>query len=300
MKIVLLDGGMGQELLKRWGKPPHPLWSAQVMMENPEIVQAIHEDYIHAGAKVITLNTYSATPERLTREGVPEQFIPLQKRGIELAKAARDRCGIEIDIAGCLPPLHGSYIPDMERSEEFLFEKYCEIAKVQAENVDLFICETMSSIAELRASTRAAQTMAKPVWSAMTLDDDNLGKLRSGENIEDAVAAIAELKPDAVLFNCSRPETITANLHFISKLPRFGAYANGFTHIAGLKIGGTVDSLSAREDLTPTKYAMMADAWMEEGATIVGGCCETGPGHISALRDQIIARGDQIVRWSER
>jgi len=66
--VTLLDGGMGQELLKRSGAEPTPMWSAQVMKDNPEIVRDLHVDFINAGAQVITINAYSATPERLARD----------------------------------------------------------------------------------------------------------------------------------------------------------------------------------------------------------------------------------------
>ena len=81
--VVLTDGGMGQELLRRSGAAPTPLWSARVLIDEPELVQTLHEDFIRAGARVITINTYAATPERLGRDGLGDLFKPLQKRGIE-------------------------------------------------------------------------------------------------------------------------------------------------------------------------------------------------------------------------
>ena len=85
-KITLLDGGIGQELLRRSANPAHPMWSAKVLLDEPEIVQAAHEDFIRAGAQVITINAYSATPERLEQNGKPEWFKLLQAKAIELAK----------------------------------------------------------------------------------------------------------------------------------------------------------------------------------------------------------------------
>ncbi len=299
MKRVLLDGGMGQELLKRWKKPAHPLWSVKIMMDAPELVQAVHEDYIKAGARVITVNSYIATPERLSREGVAELFATLQKKAIDLANAARDAVGIDVDIAGCLPPLHGSYKPDLDRSQDFLFEKYIEIANEQKENVDLIICETMASIAEASAATRAAQNADLDVWTAFTLDDDHIGKLRSGEDIKDAISTVKSLNPNAILYNCSRPETIEASLHLLEDVKTYGAYANGFTHIGGLKIGGTVNDLTAREDLTPEKYAQSCAGWLLRGAQIIGGCCETSPAHIEELYKTIATSGDRITSWRQ-
>ena len=300
MKKILLDGGLGQELLARWGKPAHPLWSAQVMMEAPELVQSIHEDYIRAGAKVITTNSYILTPERLTREGVPDQFRPLQQLAIDLANAARDAVGIDVDIAGCLPPLHGSYKPDLSRSADFLYEKYREIAVEQVGKVDLMICETLASISEVKGATKAALELGVDVWTSMTADDDHMGKLRSGEDIIDAIVALKELKPHGVLFNCSRPETIDVILSELAIFDHYGAYANGFTHIGGLEVGGTVASLSARQDLTSEKYAEFAMAWIESEANIVGGCCETTPAHISVLSKRMLDAGLEISTWRNR
>ena len=77
-KIILLDGGMGQELIRLSKSKPHPLWSTFVMLEEPELVQKVHEDYIKAGASVITLNTYSTTPDRLEENGMADKFSFLQ------------------------------------------------------------------------------------------------------------------------------------------------------------------------------------------------------------------------------
>ena len=75
----------------------------------------------------------------------------------------------------------------------------------------------------------------------------------------------------------------------------FGAYANGFTKIDALQPGGTVDALTARQDLTPQAYADFVMGWVEKGATIVGGCCEVGPKHISEINDRLKAAGHSVT-----
>ena len=90
-KIVLLDGGMGQELMKRSKSSPHPLWSAKVLLDEPELVENVHVDFIKSGAKVITLNTYSITPERLARDGDVSLFEELQNKAITVAQRAREK-----------------------------------------------------------------------------------------------------------------------------------------------------------------------------------------------------------------
>ena len=81
-RVILTDGGMGQELVRRSSSAPTPLWSARVLIDEPDLVRDLHREFIEAGARVVTINTYSATPERLAREGVPELFKELQARGI--------------------------------------------------------------------------------------------------------------------------------------------------------------------------------------------------------------------------
>ncbi|GGA30270.1 homocysteine S-methyltransferase family protein [Neptunicoccus cionae] len=284
MTITILDGGMGQELLRRSAHPAHPMWSAKVLMDEPEIVQGLHEDFIRSGAQVITLNSYSATPERLTRDGKPDWFEPLQKRAIALAKAARDGIDPSVKIAGCLPPLRASYRPDLSPDFEDNLRRYQEIVAVQKDHVDLIQCETMSSIAEATAACTAAVETGLPVWLGLSVADDASNTLRSGEPLEQALDAVEGLGAAAILLNCSIPEAISAALPLVAQRGvRFGAYANGFTSISALQPGGTVDGLQARTDLGPAAYADFAAEWVSLGATIIGGCCEVGPDHIAEL-----------------
>ncbi|MBD3222646.1 homocysteine S-methyltransferase [bacterium] len=306
-EIVLLDGGMGQELMARSQQPPSPLWSAQVLLEEPELVEAAHRAFLEAGATVITVNAYSATPERLAREGREDLFPTLQDRAVALARQARDAvlAGREatgaaaagrIAIAGCLPPLVASYRPDLAPAPDQALAMYRRIAAAQADGVDLFLAETLASVDEAVAAATAARETGKPVWVALTLDDDAPTTLRSGEPLSDAMAALADLGVDARLLNCSRPETIDAVWDTFAAAPGIcGAYANGFTSVTALVPGGTVDSLEARHDLTPAAHAEVALGWVARGAGIVGGCCEVGPEHIRVLGDRLREAGHTVV-----
>ncbi|MGI9284313.1 MAG: homocysteine S-methyltransferase family protein [Pseudomonadales bacterium] len=301
-RIVLLDGGMGQELLRRSGREPTALWSAQVMMDEPGIVRDLHADYIRAGSRVITLNAYSATPERLQRDGVGDQFEALQTAAIKAAKEARDFCAIEdVKIAGCLPPLIASYRPDVAPDFETSVTIYRQIVAQQADYVDVILCETMASVSEARAAATAGKESGKPVWVALTVNDDDSGALRSGEPLSAALAALDEIGVDAKLLNCSKPEAISFCWHtFSMSSGPLGAYANGFTSIESLQPGGTVKSLEARHDLDPDQYAEFALAWVVNGATIVGGCCEVGPEHIARLAESLRRKGYEITNEISR
>ena len=150
---------------------------------------------------------------------------------------------------------------------------------------------------EALAAATAASESGKPVWISFTLKDDPDGpRLRSGETIAEAVKAIAHIATEARLLNCSKPEVMTAAMPELAVLGgTVGAYANGFTSIGALKHGGTVDVLEARRDLGPDSYAEFAMQWIDEGASIVGGCCEVGPEHIAALHAHLRDAGHVIA-----
>jgi S-methylmethionine-dependent homocysteine/selenocysteine methylase len=297
--IVLTDGGMGQELVRRSSTPPTPLWSGLVLMEEPELVRDLHAEFIRAGARVITINAYAATPERLAREGAEDMFEPLQRRAIDLAREAREAVARDDDvlIAGCLSPLFGSYHPELTISFAETLAIYRRIVAEQAADVDLMLCETMASAEEGLAAAIAASESGKPVWVSWTLaDDPGPPRLRSGESLATASAALDGIELAARLVNCSRPETITAALADLVALGGpVGAYANAFPAVDDLKHGGTVDVLGVRDDLGPAVYAEAAMGWVAAGATIVGGCCEVGPPHIAALRDRLVEAGYTTV-----
>lgn len=292
--IVLLDGGMGQELVRRSARPPSPLWSARVMMDEPEIVEATHRDYVEAGAKILTLNSYSATPERLARDASEDLFEPLQAKAIRIARSAIG--DTDTRLGGCLPPLFGSYHPENAPDFETCLETYRQVVACQATAVDVFICETLSSVKEVRAAVQAGAESGKPVWCGMSAQDEDGTFLRSGETVEEGAAAAKEAGATAVAINCSWPEAVAQALPVLKATGlAFGGWANAFTKADDLGIGGTVDVLKTRTDLDPTRYADHIMGWVDEGATLVGGCCEVGPAHIEEIAKRLSAAGHTMT-----
>ena len=298
-KIVLMDGGMGQELIRRSPDAVTALWGTTVMRDHPHIVQGLHEAFLRAGSRVLTLNTYTLTRPRLSSKGAEELFEPMTVRAGELAVAAIDASGADVAVAGSLPPQVGSFHPDSVLPVEEAAPLFAEIAAHQTDFVDFFICETMSSIREAMGALTGAATAGKPIWLAFSTDDDDGTRLRSGEPLSKAVDAVKGAEHlAAILINCTRPEAVDQGLPLLaaSGLP-YGAYANGFTNIAASYIpGSTVEELSTRTDLTPGAYADFALGWVEAGATILGGCCEVGPAHIATLAKRLEAAGHTIVK----
>ena len=295
--ITLIDGSIGQELVKRSGDRATPLWSTQVMMDHPQIVRDVHDAYFAAGATVATTNTYAVLRDRLVRVGLEDEVGHLADVAVSAAIAARDAHGAG-RVAGAVGPLVQSYRPDLCPPAEEAAAIYAEPVAAIAPRVDLLLFETMCSVDQARGACLAAQAAGVPLWLAVSVMDEDGTRLRSGEPLSDLAPLLAETPPAAILINCSPPEAITQGLPHIAGfgLP-FGAYANGFTRISEGFLGAapTVDALEQRGDLGPAVYAEAAMGWIAAGATIVGGCCEVGPAHIAELARRIREAGHEIV-----
>ncbi len=285
MDITILDGGMGQELLARSAGEPTGLWATQVLLDAPDLVRAVHDDYFAAGAEIATTNTYAIHRDRLSPFGLEDRFEALHRQACEIAVSARDANGSG-KVAGSLGPTGWSYRPDLAPSPEEAAAVYAEIARIQQPYVDLFLCETMASVAQARGAVMGAKTAGKPVWLSVTVDDDDGAKLRSGEAVSDILPLVSEFDLAALLVNCSLPEALAGAIPLLAggDVP-IGGYANGFTGIpdAFKTRGATADRLEKRKNLGPAVYADFAEGWVRDGAVIVGGCCEVGPAHIREL-----------------
>lgn len=296
-KPALLDGGLGRELRFRGVDVPETIWSAGALITDPEVVRQIHVDYITAGADVITTNTYGIIRSDLSNVGIVERFAELNLLACRLAVEARDMSRREVVIAGSLPPLRGSFRPDLVGPIEEIEALYREQADLLAPHVDLLLCETMSSAVEGLAAAQAACRTGKPVWVSWTLHEDRSGKLRSGETVGAAVAALRGLPVTGLLTNCCAPESVSRAMPRLaaSGVAWIGGYANTFAPIPrDWTLGGDKDTdglLALREDLDPDHYAAHVADWLAAGATVVGGCCGTRPAHIAKMRALIDSSG---------
>lgn len=284
MSITILDGGMGQELIARAGRATS-LWSVQALLDNPEMVREVHDEYFKVGAQIATTNTYSVLPDRLVHHGLSDRLALLQQLACQQAVDARDAHGSGL-VAGSLGPLGFSYQPDKCPPAEEAAEIYRNICEIQKDFVDHYLFETMSSVDQARGALMGSSGLGKPVWLSLSVDDKDGTKLRSGENLTDILPLLAKYNPAVILVNCSVPEAVTNAVPLLvgNGIP-VGAYANGFVSIADAfdHVGATVDALEARNDLGPQAYADFAQKWADAGATIIGGCCEVGPDHIALL-----------------
>jgi S-methylmethionine-dependent homocysteine/selenocysteine methylase len=292
---IILDGGMGREL-QRIGAPfQQPEWSAQALIEAPHFVSQVHRSFIKAGAEIITTNTYALVPFHIGEKRFNEQGADLIKLAAKLAReCVNDNSGLL--VAGCIPPVLGSYRPDLFSVEQAkpLLEL---LIKNQEVDVDIWLAETISSIAEAAMIKARTVVTGKPTWIAFTIKDEitTESNLRSGESVYDAVSQISGQNVSAILFNCSRLEVMetalmTAKQALVDKgiedEVQLGVYANNFPPIGDLHEANEDEGISGiRADITPKKYSEFASSWIKSGATIIGGCCGVSPEHIKKLAE---------------
>lgn len=267
MTVVLLDGPMGTELARRGADTRGPLWSARALVERPDLVGAIHADYAAAGATVHTTATF-----RTQRRHAGPEWRSLVHTAVRLA---RDHVPVEHRVAGSLAPLMDCYQPERSPSEPG--PEHAELADALAEEgVDLLLVETFPHVGEAVAAVQAAVRTGLPVWCALTAG--YRADLLSPAELAAGARAVAEAGAEAVLVNCV-PTART--LHYLSALPpqgvRLGAYANAGSDADGIGWDEAPEG--------PARYLEHARTWVAAGATLIGGCCGTGPAHIAALRE---------------
>ena len=287
-RLTLLDGGTGREL-QRMGAPfRQPEWSALALMESPSAVQEVHHRYLSAGADVVTANSYAVTPFHIGAERFAAEGRMLADRAGRIGRAAIMAYGGG-RLAGSLPPVLGSYRPDLF-SESAASPILDRLIEGLAPHVDVWLGETLSSIPEARLIAGRLAGRTTPLWLSFTLMDDALeyrGRLRSGDAVSEAANAALELGAEALLFNCSQPEVMAeavseARAALGAADLQIGVYANAFPPQSKDAVAN--DGLDPiRDDLTPQTYLQFASQWTKRGASIVGGCCGVGPEHIEAL-----------------
>lgn len=286
---VILDGGMGREL-ERIGAPfRQPEWSALALIETPDLVLKAHQAFIDSGADIITTNSYAVVPFHIGQEIFDAHGRDLITLSGKLAREAADAAEGDVQVAGCIPPMFGSYQPEL-----FDAEKAVGMLKTffdaQAPFVDLWLAETLSSRTEAEAVCAAHAGRAEPLWLAYSLAEDDPTHLRSGEAITDIITfTVEETSAQALLFNCCAIEDIEqAILAARAAVPSaddlmIGAYANAFTKMGDDAANEELSDL--RTEVTPAFYARYAKLWADAGADILGGCCGISPAHIKALKD---------------
>ncbi|MCZ7448126.1 homocysteine S-methyltransferase family protein [Rhizobium rhizogenes] len=301
-KITILDGGMGRELLRSGAPFRQPEWSALSLIEAPEFVERAHDTFVAAGAEVITTNSYALVPFHIGDERFADDGLALAERSGRIARSAALKAPHHVRVAGSLPPVFGSYRPDLfdaKRAPAILGVLIEDLAP----HVDFWLAETQSSVSEVETIRAVLGADTRPLWISFTLDDTKgvadvvaghvKPTLRSGEAVADAAVKAVQLGAATLLFNCSQAEIMeaavkTAREAFITYgfTTPIGVYANAFVPKpeSGKQLAANEGLSGLRYDLDPPGYLLFARRWVDAGATIIGGCCGIGPEHIAVLR----------------
>lgn len=296
--ITFLDGGMGRELMRMGAPFRQPEWSALSLMEAPDLVRKVHESFAAAGSDILTTSNYAIVPFHIGEKRFSTEGARLTALSGQLARQAASAFGCK--VAGSIPPLFGSYRPDL-----FIPERAPAMLKIIIDalspHVDLWLAETTSSISEAQAVAEALSGDDRPLWISFTLLDgvqspEKTPRLRSNETVVSAVNFAIASGMSAILFNCSQPEVMASAIDTaINELGRhkanlpnlsIGVYANAFP---SLQKNDSANSTlhEIRQDLDPAGYLDFVKIWVDLGATIIGGCCGIGPEHIAALRKNL-------------
>lgn len=292
---IVLDGALATELERRGSDLADPLWSAKVLVEQPELIEAVHRDYFDVGARCAITASYQATPAAYAARGIDhDAALELVARSVDLAAAARQ--GARHDrsrrfVAGSVGP-YGAYLSDgseyrgdyeLSREEYLAFHRGRASALVAA-GADLLAFETIPKLDEALALAELAAELDVPAWYSFTLRDDV--HLSDGTPLAE-VAQAFDGRPGvvAVGVNCVAMELVAPALEAL-------AMHTDLALIAYPNSGEVYDARSktwAPGHGTTATLAGSAPRWRELGARYIGGCCRTTPADIAelvvALRD---------------
>ena len=245
-----------------------PLWSGLVLMEEPELVRDLHAEFIRAGARVITINTYAATPERLAREGAEELFETLQQRAIDLAVEAREaERGDDVLIAGCLSPLFGSYHPELTISFEETLDDLPPHRRRAGRCASISCCARRWPRPRRPAPRRSPRARAASPCGCRGRSPTipaRRGCAAASRSRRPRPRSRASARRAARQLQPARDGRRRAR-RLVALGGPVGAYANAFPAVGDLKHGGTVEVLGLRDDLGPAAYAEPRWAGSREG-----------------------------------
>jgi S-methylmethionine-dependent homocysteine/selenocysteine methylase len=283
MRARVLDGATGTELERRGVACELPLWSARALLDAPEVVRAIHRDYVAAGAHALTANTFRTQRRTLARAGLGERAAELTDLAVRIAReAARDAGATSTLVFGSMPPLEDCYSPALVPDEATLASEHAEHARnLVAAGVDAILVETMNTAREAGAALRAARDAGANALVSFVCTPG--ARLLSGEPLAAAVSRVLPLAPLAVGVNCAPWSVLAPCLDVLrGSGAAFFAYAN---------LGAPRADGSRTHAQTAREFAAAARPWLAAGASWVGGCCGTRPEHVAALASLVSTRG---------
>ena len=285
-EVILIDGGTGTEMQRKGAPMSGEVWCALATRSHPEILRAVHDDYITAGAEVVTANTYASSPLMLQGNGLLDQMEELDRMAVKIAREARDAAGRPIAVAGSMSAMR-PMIPgtdkirtDFSMSERDVRPLYQKKAEILAEaGCDMIIMEMMRDLDYSMWATEAAVATGLPVWMGISVhrreDGELVGFNRPDYALEDLIEPLmAAGTKVALVMHTSVPDTDEAlPTVFEHWKGPVGAYPeSGYFTIPDWVFG----------EVSPEEFATKCQEWLAQGVKVLGGCCGISPEHIAA------------------
>ncbi len=295
--IAILDGALATELENRGCNLNDDLWSARVLMEQPELIHQVHLDYFNAGADFAITASYQATIEGFARRGLnKDESLALMQKSVKIAQDARDEFwSIESNRVNRIRPLiaasvgpYGAFLADGSEyrgdynltEQELIDFHRPRVEALIASGADLLACETIPCLIEAQALLKLlSESPNAYAWFTFSAKDGE--HICHGEKIADC-AALLDLSPQvaAIGINCTSPLHIPALIREIKKntkkpiivYPNSGEIYNPETN-------------TWHGETSCEAFGLQSKAWHENGATVLGGCCRTTPDHIREIKN---------------
>ena len=307
-EIIVLDGATGTEIARLGAAMNSSAWCGVANKTHPDIVRQVHEEYIRAGADVVTANTFSTSRHVLASAGLADETVSINARAVELAREAVNNVSPErpIAVAGSMSNMiawiPGTVSPDLRflPTPEEEFNNYREVAQTLAKSgVDLILMEMMRDIDRSSLAISAAVETGLPVWigTSCTLRDDGSPSVWNQHSEEPAtrlspdhlksedksydtlIEAMLSFQPQVMGVMHSTIETTNAGLQTL------------FEHWQGPVMVYPETSSEVRKGIShkvePAIFAAHCHDWVESGVQIIGGCCGTTIEHIRAMVNEL-------------
>ena len=276
--ILLLDGATGSNLMA--SGMPRGICTETWVIEHKEIFQELQRAYIAAGSQVIYAPTFGGNRINLAKHGLTDRIEEINRT---LVGYSLELAGDGVYVAGDITT-SGSFITaDGDYTYDDAFKMYQEQVKILADaSIDLIAAETMINIEETLAAVDAANSVCDlPIMCTMTVEAD--GSIFSGGNAIEAAVSLEAAGADAVGINCSvGPDQLVSVVRSIKENVSIPVIAKPN---AGMP---TIDDKgNAVYSMNPEDFASYMKILIENGASVVGGCCGTTPAFIRALHDSI-------------
>lgn len=294
---IIIDGALASELQRRGCDLNDSLWSAKVLIEQPDLIRQVHYDYFKAGADCATTASYQASPLGFAKKGISlDESIKLIKKSVELAQQAKEQYLTQIGknkplfIAGSVGP-YGAYLADGSEytgnyqlsEEEFIEFHQIRIQALIDAKADILACETLPNFAEIKALVKVLkQYPTMTAWFSFTLKDAN--HLSDGTPLKEVIDYLNNVdQVVSVGINCIALEEVTAALTVLQTLTRkpLIVYPN-----SGEQYDPTTKQWHKNHQHNCT-FKNQLPTWLKLGAKLIGGCCQTTPKDIAEIADYL-------------